>query len=203
MNLKKDSIRRLLPFLLIGVGLVAGRATLVGGASEAHAAATAMPPLDRLVAEDEIRQKMVLYTLLADGSGEGGKPRDMRALAEDLMTPDVVSEIHPINGAPVKTMTGREHIIQTPKEQPDPALAGRHYIVGTYFDDISATIAHTRATALYFDVTRNLMGADCNKAAQDACGGRVVKGVMWIYEMTWTKTPEGWKISKNTLRDDS
>jgi hypothetical protein len=191
----------------IGIVLAAFCSGLLASHLAAPArAAAGFSPVEKLLAEDEIRQKVALYGLYADGSGPGGEPRDLKAMAETLMTPDVVSEIHRAAGGPPKIMTGRDFISKTPAENdPDKArrIAGRHYLVATVFDDVSASVAHTRTTAVYFDATKTALGPPCAVPGENACGGAPVRTIMWVYQMTWTKTPDGWQISRNVLRDDN
>jgi hypothetical protein len=164
-----------------------------------------LTPLERLLIQDDIRQRIILYVLYADGSGPGGEPRNMRKLADTLMTPDVVSEIHLATGGKPLIYTGRELVYNTPPEVPAELRAtvgGRHYMVGTVFDLVTPTMVKTRTPAVYFDATKNLNGPDCRKKGKD-CGQKPVKTVMWVYEQTWVKTPDGWQISRNILRDDN
>lgn len=190
--------------LVMGAGLVLGRISV-----ETHGtaqAATALPPLERLVIEDDIRQKLALYGFYADGDGMDGRPRDLRALADTLMTADVVSEIHSTKGGPPKLIVGRDLVAGSPPEN-DPDLArrltGRHFLVSTVFDDVTASVAHTRTAAVYFDASKNTGAADCAKTLADGCAGKPVKTIMWVYQMTWRKTPQGWRIARNVLRDDN
>ena len=177
--------------------------SLAAGAASRTAA---LAPLDRLLIEDDIRQRIGLYALYADGDGAGGRPRDLRTMADTLLTPDVVSEIHRANGGAPIILKGRE-IVAASRPEIDPGrahlIAGRHYLLTTVFDEITPTTAVTRTPAVYFDATRNLVGADCATAGYDACGGRPIRTVMWIYEMHWRKTADGWQIERNILRDDN
>ena len=170
------------------------------------AAARALAPLERLLIQDEIQQKLVLYGLYADGDGPGGSPRNLRKLADTLMTADVVSEIYLVKGGPPLILKGREVVAATPAEVPPEiakAIGGRHYLVGVVFDEVTPTTVKTRTPAVYFDATKNILGPDCRKAGKDACAQKPVKTVMWVYHMTWTKTSHGWQISRNILRDDN
>lgn len=180
---------------------VSAQSTAVGSAAQAT-----QTPLERLLIEDEIRQKITLYGLYADGDGAGGKPRDLRTLADTLLTPDVISEIHRATGGAPTILKGREVVANSrPEIDSDRArmIAGRHYVLNTVFDEITATHAVTRTPAVYFDATRNVVGADCAAAGYDGCGGRPIRTVMWVYEMHWRKTPDGWQIERNVLRDDN
>jgi len=183
-------------------------ALLLAGASASPVLAKPaklLSPLDRLIIQDEIRQRIALYGLYTDGDGPGGRLRDVRALAYTLMTPDVVSEIHPAN-APMFTLKGREIVAKTPPEvDTDRArrIAGRHYLLTTAFDRVTATEAITRTPAVYFDATKNPSGPGCKPVKEGDCGGTPVKTIMWVYEMHWRKTAEGWQIARNILRDDN
>jgi hypothetical protein len=178
----------------------------LGGSGAAFAApprpVRGMSALDRLVAEDEIRQKVALFALYADGDGE--KPKDVRALADQLLTPDVVVEVISGLGVSQSRTVGRDAVVAaTAPALPNQPTAGRHFVVATYFDDITPSTAHTRTTALYVNVTRNMVGADCQKAGLDACGGRVVRSVLLVYHDTWVKGDAGWQKSHSVLRLDN
>jgi hypothetical protein len=194
-----------LPVVAVAAGWLGGRFSASDITPRAEAAA-AVAPLTRLLIEDEIRQKIVLYGLYADGDGAGGRPRDLVKLARTLMTPDVVSEIHPANGGAAIIFNGRDVIAKAPPEvDPDRArrIAGRHYLINTVFDAVTPTTAETRTTAVYFDATRNPVGPKCHVVTDGECGGTPVKTIMWVYQMQWRKTSDGWQIARNTLRDDN
>jgi hypothetical protein len=203
-NLRRKVAIWAIPVAAFCAGTVVSRLPDLRLAPPAHAAA-ALTPMERLLAKEEISNKIALYGLLADGDGAGGKPRNLRQMADELMTPDVTSEIYLANGSPVKIYKGRDFVAESPPEiPPDQArqIAGRHYIVETTFDDISATAARTRTTAVYFDATK-LTSGPCKQIVEGACGGKPVRTVMWVYHMTWRKTPDGWQIARNILRGDN
>ena len=189
----------------VAAGWLGGHLTSVGLASTAQAAAP-LASLTRLVIEDDIRQRVALYGMYVDGDGMDGRRRDLRALADTLMTPDVVSEVHPANGSTTIVLTGRDVVAKSrPELDPEHAnrITGRHYLINTVFDSVTATAALIRTTAVYFDATKNLVGDTCAVAGPNACGGIPVKTYMWVYEMQWRKMPEGWQIYKNILRNDN
>ena len=182
-------------------------ATSTGGFTHtAWAADAKLSPIDRLIAEDEIRQDMALYALLADGDGIKGK--DTRTLADKMMAPDVVTEIYyPLAKAPLK-LIGRDAVAgPTPIVPAVPAPVAstikRHYMVETYFEDLTATTARTITTAVHFNLTRNLVGKDCANQGPGACGGIPARITMWTYHMTWAKTPAGWQVTYNGLHMDN
>lgn len=180
--------------------------TVAHGVAASPAPRPVLGPLERLLIEDDIRQRIALYGLYTDGDGAGGRPRDLHALAYELMTADVVSEIHRARGGAPVILKGRDVVANSrPEIDPDRArlIAGRHYVLNTVFDSVSRSRVVTRTPAVYFDASRNLIGDDCASAGLDACGGRPLRTVMWIYEMHWRKTPEGWQIERNVLRDDN
>lgn len=199
MRLASKSARFL---VLAGLSMMAH----AGAAAAPRAAASAPGPLERLLIEDDIRQRIALYGLYTDGDGAGGRPRNLHALAYELMTADVVSEIHRSRGGPPVFLKGRDVVANSrPEIDPDRArlIAGRHYVLDTVFDTVTRSRAVTRTPAVYFDATRNLIGDACASAGSDACGGRPIRTVMWIYEMHWRKTEQGWQIERNVLRDDN
>jgi hypothetical protein len=191
------------PVIALCTGLALGHGVPWRPFSAARADSTDLAPMQRLLAEDEIRNKIAAYGLYADGDGSGGHPRDLAAMAQTMMAPDVVTELYRATGGPPIVYKGRDFIARTPPENKVVGVAGRHYLVSTVFDDVSATAAHTRTAAAYFDASKNMIGADCKKAGEGACGGKPLRTVMWVYHMTWTKTPQGWMIARNVLRDDN
>ena len=146
-------------------------------------ASAGMSPLDRLVAESEIREQMARFELYADGDGVQG--RDFRQLADQLHAPEFT--IGP------RKMTRDEMVEESSAQVFDPTLISRHYLVSTSFDELTASTAKTRTTALFMRLTRNMLGADCKKAGEDACGGRVVHAAVWVYHDSWAKTAAGWQ----------
>lgn len=203
---KLNAVTWALPLAILGAGLgFGGFASSLWGTASAQSGKS-LTPLERLLIQDEIRQNIVLYGLLADGDGPGGRPRDLRRLADTMMTPDVVSEVHLPTGGKPMIFTGRELVANTPPEVP-PELAatvgGRHYLIDTVFDEVTPTRVRTRTPAVYFDATKNVNGPKCRTMGEGACGQKPLKTVMWVYEMTWVKTPDGWQIARNILRDDN
>jgi hypothetical protein len=187
------------------VGPTADRGAAVSFVGSAEAAG-AISPLDRLVAEDQIRQQIALYGFYADG--DGVNPKDLRKMADSLMTQDVVSELYRSGGGEPRRSVGRDAIAGKPPaaDAPPPpvsTVAGRHLLVGTYFDEVTPTTAKTRTITLHLDITKNMLGADCKKAGDDACGGRVIKAASWVYHISWIKTAAGWQISNTQLRLDT
>jgi hypothetical protein len=204
-NFIPTACRRTVLLTALGAALAIGQSVDLPSAAIAQPA-KALTPLERLLIQDDIRQRIILYALYADGDGPGGNPRNLRKLADTLMTADVVSEIHLVTGGKPHIFTGRELVAKTPPEvAPELAatVAGRHYMVGTVFDLVTPTLVKTRTPAVYFDATKNLHGPRCKTMGKDACGQKPVKTVMWVYEMTWVNTPAGWQISRNILRDDN
>jgi len=182
-------------------------ATSAGGITNtAQAADAKLSPIDRLIAEDEIRQDLALYALLADGDGIKGK--DTRTLADKMMAPDVVTEIYyPLAKAPLKTL-GREAVagpapVVPAVPAPVESTIKRHYLVETYFEDLTATTAKTITTAVHFNLTRNLVGQGCAAQGPGACGGIPARITMWVYHMTWAKTAAGWQVTYNGLHMDN
>jgi len=186
------------------VGAVLAAATL-GGLTFAAAASAAEPkfsPTDKLVAEEDIRNNLALYALLADGDGIKGK--DSRALADKLMAPDVVTELFfPGSKEPVR-MVGRE-AVAGPQVVPHTGetTISRHYLVETYFESVTPTTAKTITTSVHFRLTPNLVGKDCKTGLSGNCGGVPERIIMWIYHMDWVKNASGWQVSYNGLHMDN
>ncbi len=198
-----------IPVVALCAGVILGqRVSDVPVLSPAHAASAkgGLTAMEKLLIKDEINDKITLYALYADGDGPGGNPRNLKKMAETIMTPDIVSEIYLSKGGEPKIMKGRDHITNTaPEVQSEFAkvVVGRHYLVSTVFDEITPTTVKTRTPAVYFDSSSNQVGPPCTKPEETVCGGKPIKTIMWVYHMTWTKTPDGWQISRNILRDDN
>jgi hypothetical protein len=191
----------------VGLGAALGLTILAAGLAVTHApgsaraAAAAMSPLDRLVAEDEMRQKLALYAMDADG--DGAQPKNIRELADVTLTPDVVSDLYFPNGALQGHSVGRDAIVTgTAPANPASPIAGRHFLVSVYFDEVTPTTAKSRTTSVHFDITKNMLGADCKKAGEGACGGRVVDAMTVVYHSSWVKTKDGWQMANNVIRRD-
>jgi hypothetical protein len=182
----------------IAAALALGAAMLASGAARAQAP---LSPVDKLVAEDDIRQKLALYGILTDGDGVAGK--NIRGLVDQIMTPDVWTDLYYPDGSLQVHTVGREAIVtSTPIPKSMGPIANRHYLIATYFDELTPTTAKTRTTMMWMQVTRNLLGADCAKGGPDACGGRVVSAMTTVYHNDWVKTADGWRMSRNVIRRD-
>jgi hypothetical protein len=177
-----------------------GGGALTGLAEPTHAA-SAMSPVDRLIAEDAIRQQIVLYSLLADGDGE--QPKNTRALADAILAPGFESEVFLPDGTQKGAPVGREEIrAHVAPADPSNATAGRHFLVSTYFDEVTPATAKTRTTAVQFVITKSVKGADCQKPGAEGCGGQIVRSMTFVYHDTWAKTPKGWMKTHSILRGD-
>jgi hypothetical protein len=124
----------------LAAALALGAAMLASGAARAQAktpAPAALSPVEKLVAEDDIRQKLALYGLLADGDGVTGP--DIRALADQVMTPDVWTDLYFPDGSLQVHTVGRDQAISTstPDLKKLGPIAQRHYMVSTYFDEVT------------------------------------------------------------------
>ncbi len=187
----------------VGVGLLALGAVAYNGFTPPTRAAAGMSPIDRVVAESEINQQLALYTLLDDGDGLN-KP-DIRGLVDKLYVKDGSFDNYSWDGKLGFKRPGREVIYQRATEHAVPGdgpISDRHFNVATYFDELTPTAAKTRTVALVLKITRNMLGADCKKAGEDACGGRVVFASTFVYHDTWAKTAEGWQKTQSDLRSD-
>jgi hypothetical protein len=167
------------------------------------ALAAPLSPLDELLIENQINQKLALYTLLADG--DGIRKMDARAMADQIFTPDAVFENYSQDGKLGISRNGREVIYRMATEHAMPAnapIADRHYNVSTYFDVVTPTMAKTRTIAIVLNATKNMIGPDCAKSGEDACGGKLVHAYTFTYHDTWVKTADGWQKSHSVLRSD-
>lgn len=191
--------------------LVAGAIALVApmwtgtAAAATDGSAGKLSPIDRLIAKEDIRQQIALYALLADG--DGVKPKDPRTLADKMMTADVVTEIYrPGEPTPIR-MIGRDAVAGPPRDPAAPPVVApsvsRHYLVETYFEDLTATTAKTITTAVHFEVERSQPGKKCTLFGKDACPVKAQRTTMWTYQMKWVKTSEGWQMAYNGLYFDN
>ena len=190
---KPFGLRAALALVVVGAG--------IGGLAHRSYATAQFTEMDRLVAQDQIRQKLALYGILADG--DGVNPKNIRALVDEVMTADVSTDLYFPGGALQAHSNGREEIVATtPLPKTASPLANRHYLIATYFDAVGPTSAKTRTTMMWMQVTKNMLGADCAKGGADACGGRVVSAMTTVYHNDWVKTSEGWRMSRNVIRRD-
>jgi hypothetical protein len=129
--------------------------------------------------------------------------KNIRGLVDQIMTPDVWTDLYYPDGSLQVHTVGREAIVtSTPIPKSMGPIANRHYLIATYFDELTPTTAKTRTTMMWMQVTRNLLGADCAKGGPDACGGRVVSAMTTVYHNDWVKTADGWRMSRNVIRRD-
>jgi hypothetical protein len=186
--------------------LIAAAAAVVAGlvavaVTQRTHAAPALSPVETMVIENEIDQKIALYELLADGDAES--PADIHALADSTLAPNVITDVYMADGKRVShTTTAAEVIAATPTKPADRPVGGRHFLLASYFDSVSPTVAKVRTSSLYMDVTKN-PGPGCEKLGPDGCGGKVTHAVTFVYHDTWTKTDKGWRKTESILRRDN
>jgi hypothetical protein len=176
-------------------------ATLAFAASPSRALPTpALSPVEKLVIENDISQQIILYGLLADGDGISHK--NVRALADRTLAPDVVTDIVLPDGQTISHTTTSEAVVATTPAPVERPSAGRHFMVATYFDEVTLTRAKTRTTTLYIEAIKNT-GPGCETRGPDACGGRVTHAVTLVYHDTWNKMAGEWKKTASTLYRDN
>ena len=185
-----------LKMLLAGCGALAISVLLAGFS----AAAPVLSPVEKLVIENDINQQIILYGLLADGDGTSGK--DVRGLADKTLAPDVVTDVILPGGKVISHTTTSEAVVASTPALVDRPSAGRHFMVATYFDEVTASTAKTRTTTLYIEAIKNT-GPGCETRGPDACGGRVTHAVTLVYHDTWKKTASGWKKTQSALYRDN
>ena len=154
--------------------------------------------IDVLLIEDQIRQRLALYSLLADGDGLA--PRNFRALTDTIFTPDVVIDVYAADGKLTAHIQGREQLYaRASAPKPDGNTTVRHFMVSTYFDEVSRMTAKTRTVSMAVRVTATVAGKICVSAEDSSCGGRVTQTEMLVYHDTWAKTSSGWQKSNTKL----
>jgi len=165
------------------------------------AVAAELSAVEKLVAENEINQQILLYTLLIDG--DGVNKRDVRTWADKLFTEDAVFETYGADGQLRSRLNGREDIYQQTAKSPElpPGISGRHFNVATYFDEISSTTAKVRTVTTMLTVTRR-QPTGCVNLGDPACGGQPIRVTSFTYHDTFTKTAGGWKKSRSVIRSD-
>lgn len=176
----------------IGLAVSLGAGLLTGAVS---APAAALSPVDRLVAEDEIRQQIALYGYLADGDGKN--PPDIRALADRILTPDSVTDVMKAAGHSRLHLEGRKAVVDsTPPPAPDSPLVNRHNYISTYFDEITADSAKTRTTVVWFLLARQKQGVPC---MGENCTSQLRQVMTFVYHDIWRKTAEGWQKARSVI----
>jgi hypothetical protein len=131
--------------------------------------------------------------------------KDLRGLADKTFTKDDVYENFSWDGKPGNHVAGRDAFYDWTSKLSLPAddpIAHRHFVLTSYFDELTPTTAKTRTTSFVLKVTRNMLGADCKKAGEEACGGRLTSAQTFTYHNSWTKTAAGWQMSHIVLRGD-
>lgn len=185
------------------IAIVAGIISIwwAGPAIVARAGAADMSPVEKLVAQTEINQQILLYTLLIDGDGVN-KP-DVRTWADKLFTEDAVFDTYGVDGKLRSRLNGREEIYRQTSKNPalPTGISGRHFNVATYFDEISATTAKVRTITTMLTVTQR-QPSGCEKVGDPACGGQPIRVTSFTYHDTFAKTGGVWKKSHSVIRSD-
>ena len=163
----------------LAVGLLVFACGLAGW-SRTGQAADPMTPLERLIAKDEIREKISEYGFLVDG--DGAVDRDFEAFANEILAPVTL-----ING---KKLTREALVAQSKTQDFNPAFDKRHLLINTTFDELTPTVAKTRTSALYVRIAKPEPG--CKKTTQYSCGGQLAYASTWVYHDVWQKTVDGW-----------
>ena len=181
-------------------GLVIGMIAALAAVSPVQAG-TPLSPIEKMLIENDIGQKIALYELLADGDAE--KPADIQALADQTLAPDVITDVYMADGRRVSHTTTRAEVVAAtvPKARDRP-VGGRHFLLSSYFDEVTPSSAKVRTSSLYLEVTKN-PGPGCEKLGPDGCGGKVTHAVTFVYHDIWTKTPQGWFKTQTSLRRDN
>lgn len=192
---------RRLAFIGVIAGGVIGAAMGSLSAAAPAAVSAGVSGMEKLVAENEINQQILLYTLLLDG--DGINKRDVRTWADRLFTEDAVFETYAADGRLMGRQQGREEIFRQNVNAPAlPAgLSARHFNVATYFDEVTPTTARVRTITSMLTVTKRGTGT-CAAPGDEACGGRAVRVTSFTYHDVFTRTKDGWKKSHSVIRSD-
>jgi hypothetical protein len=193
--------RRAAIFAVIAIAAGASGAWWGNAAVTKPVLAAEMSAVEKLVAENEIKQQILLYTLLIDGDGLNKK--DVRTWADKLFTEDAVFETYGADGQLRSRLNGREDIYRQTAKSPDlpPGISGRHFNVATYFDEISPTTAKVRTITTMLTVTQR-QPTGCVNLGDPACGGQPIRVTSFTYHDTFTKTDGVWKKSRSVIRSD-
>jgi len=153
--------------------------------------------IESAIARESIREALSYYSMLLDGDGI---VRDARAWADKLFTPDAVFVVNYPDGTEQLRLEGREAIFNTFGRPGSPAVAARHFMVNTIFDDVSSTTAKTRTSAFIQVSKRDQDGA---KTEGRLNGGQSVLSAIIVYHDTWVLDGGEWRKKLSILRRDT
>lgn len=153
--------------------------------------------IEAAIARESIREALAQYSMLLDG--DGIRP-DARSWADKLFTNDAVFISYYPDGAQQIRLEGREAIHKTFGRPGSPEVAARHFMVNTVFDELTATTAKTRTSAL-IQVSRR--DQDCGKKKGILNGGQPVLSAILVYHDTWVLDDGEWKKKLSILRRDT
>src|SRR5262249_3978103 len=101
--------------------------------------------MESALARESIRDALARYSMLLDGDGAR---RDPRGWADQMFTPDAVFKLYYPDGTEQYRIEGREAIFNTFGPPGSKKVGTRHFMVNTVFDELTATSAKTRTSAL-------------------------------------------------------
>ena len=152
--------------------------------------------IETALARESIREQLAQYSMLLDGDGIR---RDPESWAKRLFMPDATFVLHYPDGSEQYRIEGSEAIGKT-FGRASSKTAARHFMVNTVFDELTATTAKTRTSALIQVSRRDL---DCAKKEGALNGGQPVLSVLIVYHDTWMLDGGEWKKKLSVLRRDT
>jgi len=152
--------------------------------------------IESALARESIREALAHYSMLLDGDGIG---RDPQAWARKLFMPDATFVLHYPDGTEQYRIEGSEAIGKT-FGRGSSKNATRHFMVNTVFDELTATTAKTRTSAL-IQVSRR--DQDCAKKEGALNGGQPVLSAIIVYHDSWVLDGGEWKKKLSILRRDT
>jgi hypothetical protein len=153
--------------------------------------------IESALARESIREALAQYSMLLDGDGINP---DARRWADKLFTADAVFLSHYPDGTEQIRIEGREAIFKTFGRPGSPEVASRHFMVNTVFDELTATTAKTRTSALIQVSKRD---RECARKKGILNGGEPVLSAILVYHDTWLLDGGEWKKKLSILRRDT
>jgi hypothetical protein len=153
--------------------------------------------VETAITRESIRDALSHYSMLLDGDGV---VRDARKWADNLFTSDAVFILNYPDGAQQLRLEGREAIFNRFGPPGSPAVAGRHFMVNTVFDEVTPTSAKTRTSALIQVSQRD---QECAKKEGALNGGKPILSAIIVYHDTWVVDGGEWKKKLSILHRDT
>jgi hypothetical protein len=153
--------------------------------------------IESALARENIREALARYSMLLDGDGS---TRDPQEWANRLFTSDATFVLHYPDGTEQYRIEGRDAIGKTFGRAGSSKVATRHFMVNTVFDELTATSAKTRTSALIQVSKRD---QECARKEGALNGGQPVISAIIVYHDSWVLEDGEWKKKLSVLRRDT